>query len=405
MNTDILPSFSKLVSEEVFLSSKDQLLELQHLYVISNNLEVFHYQKTAGGSNFLKMKGWSNAPLPNSVKNLPSTLEETFHHLPGGKVPLNLLSQILSFFTKIANGTRDEAMAHILWDTLEKKYVVGIPTQTVSGAAANYKFDDILPHHILVVDIHSHHYMSPFWSGTDDTDDSRGVWISGVFGSMGSNPTCNWRYTSLGNFRPMIHDDIFDTPYSEISFKEQYPEEWNTKVTLRPKSELGGGYNPLRAGIRGILDELDPMVDGFRSPTYPGGWHYGSRWVPEDEDIPKDPYRNRQTVGYTPNRYLGRVNKDDLSYAEYEDISYSLDTLSSSLTYKRARDAVAGSNLKPLMYKVASQILVTLPIEDAMKVITRVLEIRGHEIDKVTTVRKQKFAEKIKSVVYKLLGW
>lgn len=394
MNTDILPSFSKIVSEDVFLSSKDELLNLQHVYVLSNNMEMYHYQKTSGGSNFLKMKGWDNQVLPNSVKNFATNLEETFSHLPGGKIPLSLLSQILSFFTEIATQTRDEAMAHILWDTVEKKYVIGIPTQTVSAASANYKFDDIQPHHILVVDLHSHHYMSPFWSGTDDKDDSRGVWISGVFGGMSTTaPTCSWRYTSLGNFRPMTHDDIFDTPFSEINFKEAYPEEWKDKVTLRPVPP-----------IRGLIGGVNPTEGLPGWARYDVGNQYNMGRV-EDYDTPNDPYRNRQTVGYTHNRYIGYGKPTDLTYQEYEDISYSLDILSSSLTYKRARDTVGKSNLKTMVSKVASQLLVTLPIEESMKVITKVLEIRGHEIDQVTESRKRKFAEKIKSVVYKLLGW
>lgn len=329
MKKDIIPSFSVLVSEEVFLTD-ETLRGLQHIYVQSENMQLFHYAKTSGGYSFHSLG--SIKGLPKKIEALPSKLIPTFSHLPGGKIPIGLLSQILSFFMDYALKGSDEAIAHILWNTLTSEYEVGVPTQKVSAAAANFVYDDIKPHHVIVVDIHSHNYMSSFWSGTDDKDDAKGVWLSGVFGNVGTNPSCSWRYSYLGNFIETNHDEIFDSPFDTVNLLEEYPKEWNDKVTVRPTMPpLLGNRHPYGSYGRDLGLEYDEPPGWARN--IPG--YYNGEW---DDGVEFEWEINAQRT--TSATELSDADQDHL-YDVADEIWEDLRDMSSVLTNRLCLDALS----------------------------------------------------------------
>lgn len=124
----------------------------------------------------------------NIVKKIPGRdkmLQECIHGalLPGGKIDIALLYQIIAFFKSVmtnkmkdvldtaqrfknsaGGGHNYEAMAFIVWNTRTQSYRVAIPTQAVSAASVKYERDayDEANGDIVVVDIHSHRYSCAF---------------------------------------------------------------------------------------------------------------------------------------------------------------------------------------------------------------------------------------------------
>lgn len=92
------------------------------------------------------------------------------------RIPLKFLEEIIHFFKAVHDKQQTEAAALIRWNLEKKEYYVEIPGgpkdkhQDLSGGGVQYKPDskDSNP---IVMDLHSHHTMSPFFSGTDDGDE------------------------------------------------------------------------------------------------------------------------------------------------------------------------------------------------------------------------------------------
>lgn len=267
-------------------------------YIVDNHGHIFTHRKLGGGGHVtLKSK-----ERPERLKDVEQTFSEVINHLPGGKIPLEMFSQICSFFKKVmkdkgydkstnvsaSTGWRasNEAMAHILWNTETKQYEIGIPTQKVSTAAVDFSYDDVKEHHIIVVDVHSHNNMSAFWSPRDDKEDAKGIWYSGVVGTIDKGPTTNWRFSMNGEFRSMKFEDIYNGEFKDVQFDLEVPEEWMDKVsqyvytastyqyprgnTYQGGSTTGqgsgyqgyGGYNNLDY-YRGLYGDLDGLDDWF----------------------------------------------------------------------------------------------------------------------------------------------
>ena len=223
--------------------------EYPNLFMVTEDFSIFKRTKLAeGGSCLLKVP-----ELPKMEATGEETKEE-INFLPGGKIPFDYLNQIISFFKKVMEvnfggssssaGENCEAMAHILWNKVEKKYEIGIPTQNVSKASVTYEFDHIdQEKHVIIVDIHSHNTMGAFFSGTDDTDDKKGCWFAGVAGQL-NRDVCQvkFRFTNFGNFREVKLDELFDSDATTLTITDNVPNEWMDKVKGKYTSTYGGTY-------------------------------------------------------------------------------------------------------------------------------------------------------------------
>lgn len=237
-------------------------------YIIDNHGHIFLHRKLgAGGHVTLKAKD-----RPERLKDIGTTFSECINHLPGGKIPLELFSQVCSFFKKVmkdkgydkstnmsaSTGWRasNEAMAHILWNKDSQKYEIGIPTQKVSTAAVDFAYDDVQENHVIVIDVHSHNNMGAFWSQRDDKEDAKGIWYSGVVGTIDKGPTTNWRFSMNGEFRSVKFEDIYDGNFDQVQFDLEVPETWMEKVSQYsytstvPKVQHDSGYQNKWTGGR-----------------------------------------------------------------------------------------------------------------------------------------------------------
>ena len=229
MKNELIPGLSAVMTEKEYLLNSEAMNKLPTVFILAENFTLYRRTRTAGGYSLSVFN-----KLPPGADKLPSMMSPGFSHLPGGKIPIELLSKIGSWFKDIAKETSDEAMAHILWNKDTQEYEIGIPTQVVAGASVDYTFDDVRPHHVIVLDIHSHNNMGSFWSGRDDKDDAKGIWISGVLGTLGTTPSISLRYSDRGIFIKTTFEEVFSNPFSEVDFGATYPkEEWAAKVSLR----------------------------------------------------------------------------------------------------------------------------------------------------------------------------
>lgn len=185
-----------------------------------------------------------------SIPGYVSALTEEMNFLPAGKIPFDMLEQLIEFFKSVMTIKKCdlEAMAHILWSP-EEGYHIAVPNQTISKASVTYDWTDYLkPNDIIVLDIHSHNTMGAFFSGTDNNDDKKIIAYSGVVGQLDKpTPALVWRFNINERNRPATMEEIFDVPKKEVSINP----EWMEKVKTGPA--YGSGYAGMYRGGGAIV--------------------------------------------------------------------------------------------------------------------------------------------------------
>lgn len=150
----------------------------------------------------------------------------------GHKIPGEMFKQVQQFFIDVmAMGPSTyEAQIFIVWNLESKDYRIVVPKQTVSAAAVKYDIGDMLGvEDVIICDIHSHNDMDAFFSGTDDRDDRKNPWISGVFGKLSTNMTNKFRFNDgCGRHFPMDKEGVFD-----FGENIKTPSEWLAQVSLQ----------------------------------------------------------------------------------------------------------------------------------------------------------------------------
>lgn len=149
-------------------------------------------------------------------------------------VPMELLAQIISFFRCCMTGPEEfEALAHILWDKQEEKFVVRVPEQTVTKAHIDAKLNrDDLPEdrYLHYIDIHSHNSMEAKFSPVDD-EDERATRIYIVVGRLDKFfPDITVRMSCGGTYLTLPPGCVLE------SFGAVFPAEWRTQVKLLRRS-------------------------------------------------------------------------------------------------------------------------------------------------------------------------
>jgi len=148
------------------------------------------------------------------------------------KIPVTLLYQIQDLFCKVYEKYKTEAMAHIYYDKANRRYFVDIPEQEVSGAAVDYKHNlELEKKYILVMDIHSHHTMGNFFSGTDNGDE-KGDRLYGVIGKLDKGGEISIRAGAGKNKIELSVTDVFDTP--------KMNKDWMKNIKEKQWPNFGG---------------------------------------------------------------------------------------------------------------------------------------------------------------------
>lgn len=110
----------------------------------------------------------SIAPI-DKVSFLPSI--ETMAKMHINKIPAQWFAKTVEFFRAVYDEHKSEAIVLPFYNEKTGQYRIIAPTQEVSGAAADYKRDNVIEGMTGIGTIHSHANFSAFHSGTDDSDE------------------------------------------------------------------------------------------------------------------------------------------------------------------------------------------------------------------------------------------
>lgn len=170
-------------------------------------------QKSLGGYFGIKKNDFGIPTLPAS-----NSLPEKFFNLTHGKIPNQILLQIVSFFREIMKRHNDaEAFIQVYWDKEENKYICHTPKQRISKGSVEYNAEENLDilnkkRYIFVYECHSHNSMGAFWSGTDNADEKE-LRVYGVFGRLDTDDYQNCHRFFVGEEEAALDiSDVFDIP-------------------------------------------------------------------------------------------------------------------------------------------------------------------------------------------------
>ena len=143
------------------------------------------------------------------------------------KIPMELLMFILNFFKEMSDKFEYEALVHILYDTIHKKYTIRVPEQEISHASVNSVLEEPYSEDFIhVMDIHSHNTMPAKFSHIDD-DDEKETRLYAVAGRFGKGfPDIKVRAGCGGEFINVPIEQVFDINFSAFP----HPPMWDDKI-------------------------------------------------------------------------------------------------------------------------------------------------------------------------------
>lgn len=205
-------------------------------YILEDDGTIAYFSKLSAGRFVLNHE--VKIPGLGRIKNSKppvSTIQPLAH---GNKIPGDMFKQVRKFFLDVmamGPGTY-EAQIFIVWSDLTSAYRIVVPKQTVSAAAVKYDIGELLSNtDTIICDIHSHNDMNAFFSGTDNNDDKKNPWISGVFGKLSTNMENKFRFNDgCGRHFDMKSEDVFDFGDDVAT-----PSEWLSQVSLAAVATRG----------------------------------------------------------------------------------------------------------------------------------------------------------------------
>lgn len=138
----------------------------------------------AKGGTYLKKKvGLIESLTP--VKQI-SILEDVqpYARMDIPKIHGEDFGKIMSFFKKVYEEYRSEAIVLLYYNSKKSTYTIHVPFQKVNGGSVDYVKGISLPNHIQIGTIHSHANFSAFHSGVDDKDEEH---FDGIHITIGDN--------------------------------------------------------------------------------------------------------------------------------------------------------------------------------------------------------------------------
>jgi PRTRC genetic system protein A len=119
-------------------------------------------------------------------------------NLTYGSIPQRFFDLSLSMF--LSDIEREQYIA-VIGDA---GYHFYIPLQDKEGASVTYECGDK-----VVLEMHSHHKMGAWFSGTDDKDET-GLKVYGVVGNLDKTPIVRLRLGVYGYYMPLAWKEVFD---------------------------------------------------------------------------------------------------------------------------------------------------------------------------------------------------
>lgn len=239
MATIINPITTVLLNRDEFVSGEFERFPFK--YILEDDGTISYFSKLSGGRFILSHE--AQIPGLGRAKTNKAPVAEIQPLAHGHKLPGEMFKQVRQFFLDVMDmgpGTY-EAQIFIVWNETSQDYRIVVPKQTVSAAAVKYDIGELLGEDdVIICDIHSHNNMGAFFSGTDDKDDKKNPWISGVFGKLSTTMENKFRFNDgCGRHFPMKAEDVFDFGENIAT-----PSEWLAQVEL-------SSYSPAKvSGIR-----------------------------------------------------------------------------------------------------------------------------------------------------------
>jgi PRTRC genetic system protein A len=149
---------------------------------------------------------------PAQVKGLPELTP--YCHLQYPPLPAGALELILDLSRQACSDGRKmrEALFHIEWTGGQWK--LHFPDQEASGASVLPKETEQgegTSYARCIIEVHSHHQMKAFFSGTDNADE-QGFRLYGVLGEIFERPTLRLRVGVYGDFMEVPASVAFELP-------------------------------------------------------------------------------------------------------------------------------------------------------------------------------------------------
>lgn len=141
------------------------------------------------------------------------------------RIPSSYLQKILerSIDACVDNGTLIEALFHLIWNEEAKRWQLDKPAQEANAGSVRPLHDGAgSGYERAIIELHSHHQMTAFFSGTDDADE-QGFRIYAVIGEIFSEPKIRVRVGCFGHFEEIPADTIFRLPDTIIDCYEEEP--------------------------------------------------------------------------------------------------------------------------------------------------------------------------------------
>lgn len=147
-----------------------------------------------------------------AVRGLPPTSGAATLTVP--RVPVGALTRMLDLARGAKrHGAPIEILFHLEWQAACARWRLHLPPQ--AGSAGRVAPTDTGPDssyaHALI-EVHSHHAMEAFWSGTDDADERSGFRLYGVLGMIFTRPVLRLRVGMHGYFLEIPAGQVFDLP-------------------------------------------------------------------------------------------------------------------------------------------------------------------------------------------------
>lgn len=246
------------VEQKIEVTAEDKMMFWNHLndvqYGIFNaeSLEKLNTWVIGGNGKWLIQKNdagyFGVKKSEEGIETLPEVdLEDAFVYLNYGKIPQNILDQIIAFFRGVMRKhSNSEAFCQVYYDKTEEKYMIHVPDQQVSGASVRYDktkdLDKVSPErYVFVYECHSHNNMGAFWSPTDNADESD-LRVFGVFGKLGNEQWVHKHRTFVGEEEiDLTLDCAFEVVETEPEYKVSISE--TESVTVK-RSDIAQDETP-----------------------------------------------------------------------------------------------------------------------------------------------------------------
>ena len=122
------------------------------------------------------------------------------------RIPLTLLETVSANAQVSAeNGHLDETLSYVVWSNGRYRLIKPADQQATPNSVVS---EMVEPAETIVMDIHSHGAAPPYFSPTDDRDETR-LRFYGVIGSLRATPQWRFRLGIYGHWLEMDRDALF----------------------------------------------------------------------------------------------------------------------------------------------------------------------------------------------------